>query len=78
MSSATSFNSVMQQLVASIGITQAAFGLEAMQHIYGGATIDLAHFPTVFAMLALLSLSSVIWFLRLTPAAGNELLNRQP
>ncbi len=77
MSSATSFNSVMQQLVASIGITLAAFGLEAMQHFYGGATIDLAHFPTVFAMLALLSLSSVIWFLRLTPASGNELLARK-
>jgi EmrB/QacA subfamily drug resistance transporter len=78
MSSATSFNSVMQQLTASIGITLAAFGLEAMQYFYGGASIDLTHFPAVFAMLALLSLSSAIWFLRLTPASGKELLAHTP
>ncbi|MGO4909485.1 MFS transporter [Pseudorhodobacter sp. W20_MBD10_FR17] len=74
MSSATSFNSVMQQLIASVGITVAAFGLEAMQHFYGGTSIDLAHFPPVFAMLALLSLSSALWFMRLTSSSGKELL----
>lgn len=74
MSSATSFNSVLQQLCASMGITLAAFGLEAMQHFYGGTTIDTAHFPPVFAMLALASLSSTLWFLRLTPSSGHELL----
>jgi MFS family permease len=78
MGSATSFNSVLQQLSASMGITLAAFGLEAMQGIYGGAAIDIDHFPAVFAMLALVSVSSTIWFWRLTPTAGASVLARDP
>ncbi len=78
MGSATSFNSVLQQLSASMGITLAAFGLEAMQGIYGGAAIDIDHFPAVFAMLALVSVSSTIWFLRLTPTAGASVLAQEP
>ena len=75
MGSATSFNSVLQQLSAATGISLAAFGLEAMQQLYGVATIELAHFPAVLAGLAILSCSSAVWFARLTPASGNEVLN---
>ncbi len=78
MGSATSFNSVLQQLSASIGISIAAFGLEAMQRLYGGAAIDLAHFPAVFLLLAGLSLSSAIWFAMLTQTSGAEILGARP
>ncbi len=74
MGSATSFNSVLQQLSASMGITVAAFGLEAMQAIYGGASIDISHFPAVFGALALISLSSALWFLQLTRTSGDAIL----
>jgi MFS family permease len=78
MSSATSFNSVLQQLSASMGITIAAFGLEAMQMLDGQATIAAAHFPAVFGMLALVSASAALWFLRLAPDAGSEVLRAAP
>lgn len=78
MGSATSFNSVLQQLSASMGITVAAFGLQSMQTLYGGASIDIAHFPAVFGLLALVSFSSAIWFLRLTPSSGASVLAKTP
>jgi EmrB/QacA subfamily drug resistance transporter len=76
MSSATSFTSVLQQLAASLGITVAAFGLEGAQALWGGSTMDLGHFPAVFGLMALISLSSVLWFLRLSPASGAALVMR--
>lgn len=78
MGSATSFNSVLQQVAASVGITIAAFGLEAMQAIHGAATISTAHFPAVFGLLAALSLAATWWFAKLTPSSGSALLDRRP
>ncbi len=78
MSSATSFNSVLQQLSSSIGITVAAFGLQAVQTLSGRPEIVAATFPPVFALVAAVSVSSVFWFLRLSPDAGGALLEVAP
>jgi EmrB/QacA subfamily drug resistance transporter len=77
MSSATSFNSVLQQLSRSIGITIAAFGLQAAQSLSGAHAIAAASFPPVFALVAAISAGSVIWFLQLGPDAGGALLKRK-
>ncbi len=74
LGSATSFNAVLQQLSSSIGITVAAFALEAMQAVYGGASLDLAHFPAVFMLMSALSLGAALGFTRLSPRAGASML----
>ncbi len=74
LSSATSFNSVLQQLSGSVGITVAAFGLEAMQAATGSQTVTRAMFPPVFLLVGAVSLLSVIGFLRLPNSAGASLL----
>jgi len=74
LASATSFNAVLQQLSGSIGITVAAFGLEAVQEYYGLATIGASIFPPVFVLIGSLSFASAFWFLRMDRAAGNSLL----
>ena len=78
LSSATSFNSVLQQLSQSIGITVAAFGLEAAARLTGGTPLAPEHFPAVFVLVATVSLASVWWFAKLTPASGGALLERTP
>ena len=74
ISSATSFSAVLQQLSGSIGITVAAFGLQSMQALYGDSQIVAAYFPAVFALMALLSVLSTLWFARLAADAGSGLL----
>lgn len=74
LSSATSFNSVLQQLSGSVGITVAAFGLEGMQWVTGREGIDLAMFPPVFLLVALVSAAGILPFLRLPRDAGAGLL----
>jgi len=77
LSGATSFSSVLQQLSGSVGITIAAFGLEAMQHVYGGVEIEPTHFPAVFMMAASLTLASGLVFARMTASTGDSLLARE-
>lgn len=74
LGSATAFSSVLQQLAGSLGITVAAFGLEAMQGITGTPTIAPEHFPFVFAFVATLSLLSTLSFARMPRSAGAEML----
>lgn len=74
MSSATSFNSVLQQLSRSIGITVAAFGLQAAQQAEGLHDIVAQSFPPVFALMALVSFASIFGVLKLAPDAGGTLL----
>ncbi|MBI1218279.1 MAG: DHA2 family efflux MFS transporter permease subunit [Rhodobacteraceae bacterium] len=76
LSSATSFNAVLQQLSSSIGITVAAFGLESVQAYSGSTEITAATFPPVFLLVAAISFSSIIWFSKLAPDAGGDLLQR--
>ncbi len=77
LGSATAFSSVLQQLAGSLGITAAAFGLEVMQQITDVPTIAPAHFPAVFAMVAVLSLLSAWSFTRLPRHAGAEMLKTE-
>ncbi len=78
MSSATSFNAALQQLSGSVGITVAALGLQLVQNLRGTTEIVAATFPPVFILMALLSLGSVVWFRKLSPTAGGELLHAPP
>ncbi|TMV76806.1 DHA2 family efflux MFS transporter permease subunit [Thioclava sp. BHET1] len=74
MSSATSFNSVLQQLSRSIGITVGAFGLQAVQWSSGTSQIVASTFPPVFVAIGLISLTASIWFIQLAPDAGASLI----
>jgi MFS family permease len=76
LSSATSFQSVAQQLAGSLGITLAAFGLEAMQAITGGGALQIGHFPWVFALVAALPFLTAWPFSRLPESTGAEMLAR--
>ena len=78
LSSATSFNAVLQQLSSSIGITIAAFGLQTVQNYTGVKEIVTATFPPVFILMATVSLISTFWWLKLTPESGGSLLERAP
>ncbi|WP_102223674.1 MFS transporter [Acidimangrovimonas sediminis] len=73
MSSATSFNSVLQQLSRSVGITVAAFSITGVQAAQGGQ-ITAATFPPVFVIVGGVSMISVLFFLRLARDAGGALL----
>ncbi len=74
LSSATSFAVVCQELSGSVGVTIAAMGLEGMQHLVGGSAIDAGHFPPVFILIAIVSVSSILFFRKLSPSAGASLL----
>lgn len=74
LSSASSFNAVLQQLSGSIGITIAAFALQAVQLWLGADQINAAIFPPVFALVAALAVGSSFWFARLDRMAGSTLL----
>lgn len=74
LSSATSFNSVLQQLAGSIGITVAAFGLELVQVATGTEGLSRELFPPVFVMIGAVSMLSVFIFARLSRDAGAALL----
>ncbi len=74
LSRATSFAAACQELSGSVGVTIAAMGLQFMQYTQGGSAIDAAHFPAVFILIGLVSLSSILFFSRLAPTAGASLL----
>lgn len=74
LSSATSFNSVLQQLSGSVGITVAAFGIEAARGWNGSPDLSAEVFPPVFVMIGCLSLLAIIPFARLSRMAGSGLL----
>jgi EmrB/QacA subfamily drug resistance transporter len=74
LSRATSFAAALQELSGSVGVTIAAMGLQGMQYLRGGSAIDAAHFPPVFILIGLVSLSSILFFSRLSRGAGASLL----
>ena len=75
LSRATSFAAVGQELSGSVGVTVAALGLEAMQRISGGSTIDPAHFAPVFLLIGAISAASALVFAMLPKDAGSALLH---
>jgi MFS family permease len=77
LSRATSFAAVCQNLSGSVGVTIAAIGLELTQKVWGGNALDASHFPPVFILIAVISASSILMFLRLAPSAGASLLPTQ-
>jgi EmrB/QacA subfamily drug resistance transporter len=74
LSRATSFASVCQKLSGAVGVTVAALGLEFAQMSTGGQVLDLAHFPPVFILVAVISASSIVLFMQLSRSAGASLL----
>ncbi|HVZ06070.1 DHA2 family efflux MFS transporter permease subunit [Hyphomicrobium sp.] len=74
LSRATSFAAVCQNLSGSVGVTVAAIGLELVQKAWGGNAIDAGHFPPVFILIAVISASSMLWFMQLSSSAGASLL----
>ncbi len=78
LSRATSFAAVCQNLSGSVGVTIAALGLEAVQWFWGGDPIAAGHFPPVFILIAVISASSIFFFMHLSSSAGASLLPTDP
>ena len=75
MSRAVSFAAVAQQLALSIGVALGAGVVQAMRDAHGGA-LQLSDFHWAFAVVALVSASSIFAFLRLPSNAGASLASR--
>ena len=76
MSRATTLASVAQQISLSVGISVGAITLETVSRFYGGV-ISAAVFWPAFALVGLISLSSLIPFKRLAGDAGAEMSGHQ-
>jgi MFS family permease len=76
MSQATSLASVMQQLAAGMGVTVGAFALLGASQLAGHAHVQPVDFSWAFVMVALVSLSSIFWFVRLPRNSGAALAAR--
>ncbi|MBX9933645.1 MAG: MFS transporter [Methylobacterium sp.] len=72
MSAATSLASVAQQLSLSLGVSIGALALESAAGWDGRTTIAAADFWPAFVAVALISATSFLVFLRLSPDAGSE------
>lgn len=73
MSQATALTSVVQQVALALGVTIAAFALEAASALQGHATIVTSDFTPAFLFMAALSGLSVLVFRSLDPGAGSEM-----
>jgi EmrB/QacA subfamily drug resistance transporter len=78
ISRATSLVSVAQQLAISCGVAVGAMAVELTQHLKGGGALQAGDFRIAFLVVAAISASSVLIFLRLSPHAGAEMANRVP
>ncbi|MFS8037673.1 MFS transporter [Xanthobacter sp. AM11] len=78
MSRATSFASVAQQVSLSCGVALAGFVLETLRAERGETSLTQGDFAAAFIVVSLVSLMSVIYFLRLPKDAGAELTGRKP
>ena len=74
LSAATSLASVAQQLSSSLGVTVAAFVLDAAQLAHGGTALQIGDFAVAFVCLAAISAVSVPVHARLRPEAGADLI----
>ena len=77
MSAAVSFAAVAQQLALSIGVASGAGVLQIMRARHGGV-LELSDFHWAFAVVALLSATSIISFIRLPANAGASLASDPP
>jgi hypothetical protein len=76
LSRATSLSSMAQQLSQTAGIATAALMLHTVLTLRGGATLVAADFYPVFVGVAMISLLSVPFFLKMSPDAGAEVSGR--
>ena len=77
MSAATSFSGVAQQLSLSVGVAAGAAVVEAMRTYRGENTLTAGDFAPAFAVVALISAMSVLFFRALPENAGAELAGRK-
>jgi EmrB/QacA subfamily drug resistance transporter len=73
MSAATSFYTVFQQVMLSMGICVAAGTLAASAHIFGRHAPDLTDFRVAFLVVSLASLLCGPLCAKLSPSAGEEM-----
>ena len=76
LSRATSLSSMAQQLSQTAGVATAALMLHTVLTLRGGTTLVAADFYPVFVGVALISLLSVPFFLKMSPDAGAEVSGR--
>ncbi len=72
MSRATSFQSMAQQLSVSIGVGVGALLLHLTLLMRGRAELAAGDFAPAFLVIAVISLASILFFLPLSPRAGEE------
>ena len=77
MSRATSFSSVSQQMSQTVGVAAGAAAIESIQFLYDDSTLVARDFGGAFFVVALISVSSTLVFLRLAPDAGAEVSGRR-
>ena len=77
MSRATSFQSMAQQLAQTVGVATGALFLQVMLTLRGGTALTVGDFYPAFVGVAMISLLSVPFFLRMSPDAGAEVSGRQ-
>ena len=78
LSRATSLTSMAQQLSQTAGVATAALLLHTVLTLRGGAALAAPDFYPVFVGVAMISLLSVPFFLRMSPDAGAEVSGRAP
>ncbi len=76
MSQATSLMSVGQQLSMSVGVMVGAYALQGAQAFRGGTGLLIQDFRMAFFVVGAVSITSIVYFLRLSPTAGAELAGR--
>ncbi len=77
MSRATSMVAAAQQLSLSSGVAVGALVVEFVLRLKQGATISAAEFPPAFLVVAALSATAALIFVRLSPDAGAQLSGRR-
>ena len=76
LSRATSLTSMAQQLSQTAGVATAALMLHTILTLRGGTALAATDFYPVFIGIAMISLLSVPFFLRMSPDAGAEVSGR--
>jgi EmrB/QacA subfamily drug resistance transporter len=76
LSRATSLTSMAQQLSQSVGVGTGALLLYLMLAVHGRAVSSAADFSTALAAVAMISILSVPFFLKMPPDAGAEVSGR--
>src|SRR5947209_697943 len=77
LSRATSLTSMAQQLSQTVGVATGALFLQLMVSLRGGTTLAAGDFYPAFVGVAMISLLSVPFFLRMSPDAGAEVSGRR-